>query len=239
MNNLKEFKEAQIMIPESKADDWTYDNLPSIEEAVEFVRDKIKNSARECLVAINIVSGDKAINYFIASYGDEGQTDGNYRQIVQVALLSNATKVLVMHNHPYNFFRFSEGDFDSARGMAHMLDALGLKFYDSIIVTSDNQMLSMREIGLISEYNSLIGTLSINESRYIELIKDMEKDDDWLSIKGTCERIEQLEELFGSEKARREMLKHRKIVEPREGESIREYNIRVREALKKQREENE
>lgn len=237
MNNLKEFKEAQIMISDNKTDDWTYDNLPSIEEAVEFVRNKIKNSARECLVAINMVSGDKAINYFIASYGDEGHTDGNYRQIAQVALLSNATKVLVIHNHPYNVLRFSEGDFDSARAMARMCDTLGLKFYDSIIVTSDNQILSMKEMGLISEYNNLTGRLSINESRYIELIKDMEEED-CLSIKETCKRIEQLEKIYGSERALRETMKYRKIVEPREGESIREYNIRVREALKKQREGN-
>ena len=120
-----------------------------------------------------------------------------------------------------------------------MCKTLGLEFFDSVIVTSDNQMLSIRDIGLASEYNALFSKLNIKESIFIEKVKEMEKEDEFLSIKNTCERIEKLEKKVGGDKAKRETIKHKEIMKKREGESIREYNIRVREELKKQREEGE
>ena len=239
MNNLKEFKEAHIMISDNKVDDWTFENLPSIEEAIEFVRNMIKDYSRECLVAINIDEGLVAINYFVASYGNGGMTESNHREVVQAALLSNATHVMVIHNHPGNVLKFSQADYESARGLARALKDLEMQLYDSAIVTSDDQMLSMRTIGLVYEYNALAGKYNMMDREMMEKIKKMERDDSISSIQETCERIGDLEEKYGGNNTVELMKKRNEIMKRREGESIKEYNIRVREELKKFREGGE
>ena len=239
MKGLKEFKEAQIKITNGYSEEATIENRPSVEEAIEFVRNMIKDYSRECLVAINIVGELVAINYFVASYGNGGMTVNNHREVVQAALLSNATHVMVIHNHPGNILKFSQADYESARGLARVLKDLEMQLYDSAIVTSDDKMLSMKEVGLIGEYNSLAGKYKMMDSEMMEKIKEMEKDDTISIIQETCERIGDLEEKYGGNNAEELMKKRNEIMKRREGESVKEYNIRVREELKKMREEGE
>ena len=68
----------------------------------------------------------------------------NLRQIVERIMALRATGVVVAHNHPGGFAIPSNEDVSVTRMLKGVLDPLGVKLLDHVVV-ADNDCVSMRE----------------------------------------------------------------------------------------------
>lgn len=70
-----------------------------------------------------------------------GTTDGvtvNIKEIFQLALLTNATSVIVAHNHPSGSLIASEADKRITQKLTKALELLDLTLLDHLIITSED-----------------------------------------------------------------------------------------------------
>lgn len=111
-------------------------------EAIELVAGRIYDRAEEVAVAIFL---DEAIYPIcVATVGAEGTTEGVFfspRDIIQTALLCNATYVTLLHNHPglssgKRKCSPSKEDIAMTDAIVDACNFVGVKVYDSIVVSS-------------------------------------------------------------------------------------------------------
>ena len=79
--------------------------------------------------------------------GSAAAVEINSRQALQLALRCNATAAVLAHNHPGGQPTPSREDVDTTAALSRLLDTVGVKLVDHIIVAG-NAYLSMREIPL-------------------------------------------------------------------------------------------
>ncbi len=72
------------------------------------------------------------------------------RKIVELALASNATSVVLAHNHPSGIAIPSAEDITTTKRLATALDAVGIILADHIVV-ADEDFVSMADTGLIPQ----------------------------------------------------------------------------------------
>lgn len=115
--------------------------IKTARDAIEFVADKIYDSAKENAIAIFY---DCALNPLcVATVGSGTQTNVTFsaRDIVQTALLCNASFVTIMHNHPglnagKKKCEPSKDDVLVTDTIIKACSLVGVQVYDSIITTA-------------------------------------------------------------------------------------------------------
>ena len=116
--------------------------IKTAREAIEFVAGKIYDGAEETAVAI--FYDDALLPLCVATVGGGGTTRNvmfSPRDVVQTALLCNASYVTLIHNHPglssekSKCFPSKE-DISMTDAMVDACNTVGVKVYDSIVVSS-------------------------------------------------------------------------------------------------------
>ena len=74
--------------------------MDSPDAAVEVMRDVIKDCDREKLCVVNLDSALRPINFHVVSVGDATHTIAPIQNLFKSAILSNATRMIIVHNHP-------------------------------------------------------------------------------------------------------------------------------------------
>ena len=97
--NLKEIPVVSVHL---KADSCLLSEKPIVtaKDAIELVADKIYDSAKENAIAIFLEDSALPICMAIVGSGDTANVTFSARDIVQTALLCNASYVTIVHNHP-------------------------------------------------------------------------------------------------------------------------------------------
>lgn len=83
--------------------------------------------------------------FSVINEGGINSADVNQRKIVEAAINSDSTFIVLAHNHPNGAAKPSAADFDATRSLVIMLKRLEMKMYDHIIIGSDGDTYSMRE----------------------------------------------------------------------------------------------
>lgn len=90
----------------------------------------------------------RPIGYLRLSKGDVSSTIVNLKELLQGALMSNASRVILMHNHPSGNTTPSEQDKELTYKVSKGLDLFDIKLLDHIILTKDSYT-SFADEGLI------------------------------------------------------------------------------------------
>ena len=90
-----------------------------------------------CLNASNSV-----VHQQIISRGTVNQAPVYPREVAKVALLANATAVILVHNHPGGQCRASADDIELTNRMEAILESLGIHLHDHLIIAG-NQCFSI------------------------------------------------------------------------------------------------
>ena len=88
-------------------------------------------------------SSNKIINYFTVSIGEINCVKVSLAQMFRTVLLSNASKIVVAHNHPSHILEITSNDIDMTRKIAFISHCFSLELIDSLIVSGD-KYISMR-----------------------------------------------------------------------------------------------
>ncbi len=89
---------------------------------------------RECVYALHLDLRNQVISCEEVSKGSMGSTTTTAREIYRGALLSSATKIVVVHNHPSGDPRPSMGDKVMSECLSESGDILGIELIDSMII---------------------------------------------------------------------------------------------------------
>lgn len=88
---------------------------------------------------------NRIINFSIISIGIDENVNASLSQLFKMVLLSNASKILVGHNHPSGILKITKPDITMTQRIGQIASFLGIKLIDSIIVNSSEEFISIRE----------------------------------------------------------------------------------------------
>lgn len=103
-------------------------------DAVRVMGDMLRDLDREHLCVINLQADLTPVNCNIVSVGDIDGSPACPALIVKSAILSNAPKIIVLHNHPSGNVKPSSSDKEVTEKIRYTCNMVGLTMLDHIIV---------------------------------------------------------------------------------------------------------
>lgn len=99
----------------------------------------VEHAALLCLDNAN-----RVINFHIIAIGEINSVKVSLAQLFRTALLSNASKLMIAHNHPTGVLEITSKDVEMTRKIAYFANAFSMELLDSIVVSSED-FISIRE----------------------------------------------------------------------------------------------
>lgn len=110
------------------------DRINSPELIADFSQRFLEDMDREVIMIYNLNSKCEVINLNIASVGTINCSLSSPREIFKTAILSNATFIAMVHNHPSGDVTPSEDDIELTDRLIKAGQLIGIKLIDHIIV---------------------------------------------------------------------------------------------------------
>lgn len=116
----------------------------------EILKEVFADADREMFVVVCLNGGLNIAAINIVSVGDLEQAQVHPREVFKPAILSNAARVILAHNHPGGDPKPSKEDIEVAKRIAMAGQILGIHVEDFIVWTdSSHYSLSQRRPGLL------------------------------------------------------------------------------------------
>jgi DNA repair protein RadC len=115
-------------------------------QAIHFVRPLLQDLAHEVFCVLYLNTSFKLIKYEISTSGGVDQTIVDPRVIFKNALLYNASRLIVAHNHPSGEVKPSDQDKYLTLKLSEAARLVGMELADHIII-SGNKAHSMKDAG--------------------------------------------------------------------------------------------
>jgi DNA repair protein RadC len=96
----------------------------------------MEHECKESFIALHLDGKNRIICVDIVSVGSLNQSIVHPREVFKTALLSSATAIILMHNHPSGDPSPSSEDLEVTRRLREVGDLLGIKVLDHIIIGS-------------------------------------------------------------------------------------------------------
>jgi len=106
----------------------------------EFIRNiyPVEITYREAMLALYLNNSNRTISYSIISIGGYTGTLADVRLILKDALLSKATAMILIHNHPSSTLVASSSDHAITKKVKEAGSIMDIKLMDHIILTEDS-----------------------------------------------------------------------------------------------------
>lgn len=114
------------------------------EDAIELLYPIMQEFDREVVCVINLNSANKPINVNFASIGALNYAIVNPRELFKTSILSNASSMILVHNHPSGSLTPSKEDIQTTDRMAHLCKLMDIRLTDHIIIGDSNHYFSFR-----------------------------------------------------------------------------------------------
>ena len=108
-----------------------------------------RGADREILSVLCLDAQNQPTCFNVASIGALNTTRTRPAEILKVAIVTNASGLVIIHNHPSGSLEPSPEDLEFTRAMQQACELVGIDLYDHLVVTDDG-FTSLRERGLIS-----------------------------------------------------------------------------------------
>lgn len=120
----------------------TKDNitLHNTRDILKFLHDfeNLDFLAEEHTFAIFTDTTNKIINYCLVGKGNERSSLLDLKTVFKVALLSNASRIILAHNHPSGNLKPSKFDLKTTKYIKFGCKILGFELLDNVIVSNNN-----------------------------------------------------------------------------------------------------
>ncbi len=128
-----ELKEVRIQLREGMS---LYSNESIIDDvtAINLIRKEMQDLDRENIWVLNLTTRNKVINYNVVSVGTIDRSTFRISDIFKAAILSNAARIIIFHNHPSGDINPSKEDIDVTKKIIQAGILLGIPLLDHIIV---------------------------------------------------------------------------------------------------------
>lgn len=119
--------------------------LSNPKEVAKLCRKFLDDLDREQLIVISVNTKCEPTNINIVSIGTVNASMCVLREIFKPAVLSNATNIIISHNHPSGDTTPSKEDVMTTERIAKAGDIMGISLLDHIIIGSDEDYYSFGE----------------------------------------------------------------------------------------------
>lgn len=133
----------KIMLVKDVSNAYRAKQVSSQKTAASVVKEFLAGEDREVFIAINLDHSNRINNINIVSVGCVSQTIVHPREVFKAAILSNASNIVIAHNHPSGNSDASEEDIGITRRLFDCGELLGIKILDHIII-GDDEYTSLR-----------------------------------------------------------------------------------------------
>jgi DNA repair protein RadC len=123
--------------------------INSAHKAYELVRDELAASDRETLLSIMLDTRLYLIGIETVAVGSINVCGSTVSEVFKSAILSNASCIILCHNHPSGDSEPSASDIEFTKNVIKSGNLLGIKVHDHLVVSSRGYV-SMKERGLIN-----------------------------------------------------------------------------------------
>lgn len=119
--------------------------LNTSELVAKYVSTHFKGVTKEKLYLMCLDSNCKMISFELISEGIVNATPINARRIMEIALKDNASNFILVHNHPSGVVAPSRKDIDATVGIINLMEKVGLRLSDHIIIGHGDDFFSFRK----------------------------------------------------------------------------------------------
>ena len=120
--------------------------LNSSERAGAYLLECFDGESREVIYQLCLDRKGRLLACKRLAEGDVASADLNIRKVVEMALLTSASAVILAHNHPSGVAVPSSSDEAATRQVAEALRTIGVRLVDHIVV-ADRDFVSMADSG--------------------------------------------------------------------------------------------
>lgn len=113
--------------------------IQSPEDAIAVLGELLCELDREVVCVVNLKSDSTPINCHFASMGAVNYSIVCPRELFKSSILSNATSMILIHNHPSGSLNPSKEDTALTDRMVKLCDMMGIPLLDHVIVGGDNR----------------------------------------------------------------------------------------------------
>jgi DNA repair protein RadC len=105
---------------------------------------KYANCRHEMFFTLTIDNANNVLGVYIDSIGLADKTFAHAREVFYNAIIDNATRIIIAHNHPAGTLRPSDVDIETTKKMLEAGHILGIEVIDHLIFSKDDYN-SLRE----------------------------------------------------------------------------------------------
>ena len=102
---------------------------------------------KETMKMLLLNNANKVLGVMDVSTGGTGGTIADIKLIMQCALLSNASGIIISHNHPSGILTASVQDDSITRRLKQACELMEIRFLDHIIISSEEKYYSYADEG--------------------------------------------------------------------------------------------
>ena len=118
--------------------------LSNPDAILDFLKEYMEDLTTECILVFNLDNRNNVINFNRAAIGIVNMAVSTGREIFKTAILSNASSIILCHNHLSNDPSPSEADLIFTRRIVKAGELLGIPLVEHIIVTPEHNYYSIR-----------------------------------------------------------------------------------------------
>lgn len=127
----------KVMLVKDPNSPFRLEKLSRPLNAASMARKFLANEDREVFIVFNLDRSNKINNIHVVAIGSLGEAIVHPREVFKAAILSNASGIVLAHNHPSGNPQPSEEDTRVTSKLIEAGNILGIKVYDHIIVGDD------------------------------------------------------------------------------------------------------
>ena len=113
--------------------------IQSADDAIFLMQKELRNCDRETFCALHLNAKGKPLSMSVVSIGELNSTLVHPREVFKASILSNASAVIFMHNHPSGELIPSEEDKKATKRLEMAGQILGIPVVDHIIVGENKE----------------------------------------------------------------------------------------------------
>lgn len=166
----------KIYLEESASD---IKSILTTEDAVNYLRPKFTSLNKEALIMLCLNNTGKILKCSVISKGSIIAAEIDVRKIISEVINTNATSVIIAHNHPGGICAPSKADRNMTYRLARLLGSVHAKLLNHIIMT-DSDYFSFADHPKFADcfiYSNMMPSLTVEPISYDEY--QVGEDDEW------------------------------------------------------------
>jgi len=131
----------------------TEEPISSPENVLKLLKKEISDYDREILVVVNLNTRNRPINMSFVAVGGKDMIAIDATSILKASVLSNASKVIIAHNHPGGSLEPSRDDWATTNKLIDAFGLMNIQLLDSVIIAPGHENLySMKADGQMRDW---------------------------------------------------------------------------------------